>query len=254
MRKGLVVAALVFTGAVAGVPAASAEPAPGAPGLGDTFFPGAGNGGYDVGHYGLDLRYDPSDRILHATATIDATATQDLSSFNLDYDGPRIKSVSVAGAPAQFTTGGRELVVTPPAPIIGGTAFTTVVRYAGRPRPITDADGSQEGWFETEDGALAVQEPRGAISWYPSNDTPTDKAAFDVSITAPRSLKAISNGALVERRRRGPRTTWSWRGGRRWPATSSPSRSGATSSTAARSTGSRRWSRSIRSWCASRRL
>ncbi len=124
MRRPLAVAALVFAGAVAGVPAAFAEPAPGAPGLGDSFFPGAGNGGYDVGHYGLDLRYDPSDRILHATATIESTATHDLSSFNLDYDGPRVAAVSVAGAPAEFARDGRELIVTPAAAIIGGTAFT----------------------------------------------------------------------------------------------------------------------------------
>ena len=210
-RRLLVAAALVCTGAVGGVPAALAEPAPGAPGLGDSFFPSAGNGGYDAGHYGLRLRYDPADRILRATATIESTAAHDLSSFNLDYDGPRVKRVTVAGVPAAFSREGRELIVTPAAAVIGGTSFTTVVEYAGRPRPITDPDGSQEGWFETEDGAVAVQEPRGAISWYPSNDTPVDKAAFDISITVPKRLKAISNGALVEKRRRGPRTTWSWR-------------------------------------------
>ena len=31
----------------------------GSPGLGDPFFPLAGNGGYDVGHYGADARLRP---------------------------------------------------------------------------------------------------------------------------------------------------------------------------------------------------
>jgi hypothetical protein len=31
---------------------------PGAPGLGDPFFPNAGNGGYDVSHYDLNFEYD----------------------------------------------------------------------------------------------------------------------------------------------------------------------------------------------------
>ena len=36
----------------------------GADGLGDSYYPKDGNGGYDVGHYGLDLRYDPAtDRL-----------------------------------------------------------------------------------------------------------------------------------------------------------------------------------------------
>ena len=33
---------------------------PGAPGLGDEYFPLDGNGGYDVKHYELGLAYDPA--------------------------------------------------------------------------------------------------------------------------------------------------------------------------------------------------
>ena len=53
---------------VVGVPAGAAraddrhgEPTgtPGAPGIGDPYFPLDGNGGYDVRHYDLDVTYDP---------------------------------------------------------------------------------------------------------------------------------------------------------------------------------------------------
>ena len=33
---------------------------PGAPGIGDSLYPGFGNGGYDVQHYTLDLTVDPA--------------------------------------------------------------------------------------------------------------------------------------------------------------------------------------------------
>ncbi|MGH8838950.1 MAG: hypothetical protein ACRDVO_06785, partial [Jiangellaceae bacterium] len=33
---------------------------PGAPGLGDTYYPTYGNGGYDVRHYDLEVAYDPA--------------------------------------------------------------------------------------------------------------------------------------------------------------------------------------------------
>jgi hypothetical protein len=56
----------------------------GAPGLGDPFFPLAGNGGYDVSHYSLRFSYDPATRQLDGTATISAMATQNLSRFDLD--------------------------------------------------------------------------------------------------------------------------------------------------------------------------
>src|SRR5687767_930334 len=50
-----VAGALAIT-AVAAAPAA-AQFSPGSAGLGDPFFPFAGNGGYDVQHYFLDLNY-----------------------------------------------------------------------------------------------------------------------------------------------------------------------------------------------------
>ena len=76
--------------AVAGALLAAAAPAqaggysPGAPGADDPFFPSAGNGGYDVRHYSLDLDYDQPVNRLDGRVTMQARATQGLSSFNLD--------------------------------------------------------------------------------------------------------------------------------------------------------------------------
>src|SRR4051794_35765237 len=57
---------------------------PGSAGLGDPFFPLAGNGGYDVSNYSLTLDYTRSTNQLVGTNVITATATQDLSTFDLD--------------------------------------------------------------------------------------------------------------------------------------------------------------------------
>ena len=57
---------------------------PGAPGVGDDYFPLYGNGGYDVRHYLLKVSYDPATDRLVGVATISARATQNLSRFNLD--------------------------------------------------------------------------------------------------------------------------------------------------------------------------
>ncbi len=62
---------------------------PGAPGAGDPYFPLDGNGGYDVGHYDLDIRYQPRTDVLAGHATIHARATKNLSRFNLDLVGLR---------------------------------------------------------------------------------------------------------------------------------------------------------------------
>src|SRR3954447_23524121 len=89
----------------------------GAAGAGDPYFPTYGNGGYDVAGYALDLRYDPRSGELGDTATITATATQDLSRFDFDFAHLTAKSVRVDGAKATATTTANELVVTPAAGI-----------------------------------------------------------------------------------------------------------------------------------------
>ena len=184
--------------------------APGGDSAGDPYFPNQGNTGYDVGHYSLELDYKPGNGKLDATASISATATQELSAFNLDYRGPRVRSVTVGGQPAAFGRSGQELTVTPAAAIASGAGFELVVAYRGRPRPLRDPDGSVSGWIPTDDGAFVAGEPQGSPTWFPCNDHPTDKATFDFAITVPRRVEAIANGALVERRRHGRRVTWRW--------------------------------------------
>ena len=76
---------------------------PGAPGVGDPYYPLDGNGGYDVQDYRLDIAYEPVTDVLTGTTTIRARATQDLSAFNLDLHGLEVREVTVDDAPATAT-------------------------------------------------------------------------------------------------------------------------------------------------------
>jgi len=183
---------------------------PGSPGLGDPFFPLAGNGGYNVSHYGLDLSYEPSTNQLTGRATITATATQDLSRFDLDLRGFSLSRLDVGGRAASFTRDGQELIVTPQTGIRSGTEFTVVVGYAGTPTVVTDPDFSIEGWVPTDDGAFVVGEPQGSPAWYPVNDNPRDKATYDFSVNVPEGLTVMANGVLVSHATSAGRTTWVW--------------------------------------------
>jgi aminopeptidase N len=204
-------AVLALTTLLAGSAHAGAEFTPGAAGLGDPFFPKAGNGGYDVREYRISLRYRPRGDAIDASTNIDATATQDLSSFDLDYRGPQIRSVEVGGAPAAYARDEQELIVTPGAPIATGSEFRVVVSYRGRVGTVTDPDGSRSGWFNTEDGSVVVAQPTSAPAWYPANDYPIDKARFKFELTVPKRLEAIANGRLVKREQRGSHSTWLWK-------------------------------------------
>ncbi len=185
--------------------------APGSAGLGDPFFPFAGNGGYDVGHYALTLSYDPATKVLDGRALIMARATQDLSRFNLDLRGFTVSGVTVDGRAGSFVRDGQELIVTPAQPLRDGSTFAVDVTYAGQPQVITDPDGSIEGWVPTDDGAFVVGEPQGSPGWFPVNDNPRDKATYDFAVTVPAGLTAMANGVLVSSASSGATTTWRWR-------------------------------------------
>ncbi|MGX2995488.1 M1 family metallopeptidase [Streptomyces sp. JNUCC 64] len=182
----------------------------GAAGAGDPYFPLLGNGGYDVTHYDLALTYEPGTRHLTGTATLTARATQDLAAFHLDLLGMTVRSVTVDGAAARVERDGQELAVRPRTSVTRGADFRTTVRYAGRPRTVTDPDGSEEGWLPTADGAVALGQPTGSMAWFPGNHHPGDKAAYDIAVTVPEGLTAVSNGEPRGTRTADGRTTFRW--------------------------------------------
>ncbi|MFH9953586.1 M1 family metallopeptidase [Streptomyces roseolus] len=186
---GLLAGCAPETGGVRGTPGAS--------GLRDPYFAKLGNGGYDVGRYALDLAYDPDTGRLDGTARITARATQDLSAFNLDLSGLTVAGVTVDGAPAAVNRAGTELTLRPRDELPRGREFTVTVEYAGVPEPLTDPDGSVEGWLRSAGGAVAVGEPAGSMTWFPGNHHPSDKAAYEIALTAPSRLTALSNGVRV---------------------------------------------------------
>jgi aminopeptidase N len=182
--------------AVAAAPSPAALPSPGAAGIGDPYYPLMGNGGYDVAHYTLDLDLDvEAGSIRQGIATIEALATQSLSTFNLDYRGPTIAAIAVDDVPARWRREGGELTITPAAPLEVGDAFTVVVRYAGIPEG--GDDRLTRGWWASGTAIATVGEPTGAEVWYPVNGHPLDKATYTLTITVLEPYDVVANGRLV---------------------------------------------------------
>ena len=119
------------------LPPSSAPPVMGAEGIGDPYFPLAGNGGYDATAYDVQVRYDPAADRIEGHTTITAQATENLSRFNLDLRLPA-SVVTVNNQPAQLHQVGGELQITPAAPVLVGSPMTVVVDYAGVPSAIPE--------------------------------------------------------------------------------------------------------------------
>jgi len=184
---------------------------PGSAGLGDPLYPGLGNGGYDVQHYDVRLRYQPTENTLEGLVTIDAVATQNLSSFNLDLRQMTVRSVTVDGSPVRSEQTERELVITPDLVIGAGERFSTVVDYVGFPGVVdSQAFPIDIGWFGGVDGVHVMTEPDAASSFIPLNEHLSDKATWTITVTVPSPLEVVANGVLVDVIEDNGETTYVW--------------------------------------------
>ena len=222
MRRPLAAAAVALaltTPLLVAAPASADRYGPGSTSGGDPYYPWAGNGGYDVGHYDLTLAYDHVTGRLDGTAVITLTATADLDSFSLDLRGLTASSVLVDGKRATFEQQppnadglGGELVVRTRPKLKAGTTHQVTVVYGGVPGQPLDIEAAPYGFYSFPDGAFVANEPEGAATWYPVNDIPTDKATYDFRITVPEGKTAIANGELVGAPvTANGRTTFVWR-------------------------------------------
>lgn len=186
---------------------ASADGSPGAPGVGDPYFPLDGNGGYAVSHYDIDDTYLTHKGYLTGTTTVTATATQDLSSFDLDLVLDAT-GVSVDGVSAAYDAGAHELVVTPDQVIPDGDQFTVTVDYQGHPNR-TGFEG-EHPWIGGRLEAMATNEPHIAPWWYAADDHPSQQATYAITIRVPAGEEAVSNGTLISHTTADGLSSWHW--------------------------------------------
>ena len=194
----------------------STEPAGGATaaeGVGDSLYPLLGNGGYDVLHYGIELDVDPAANTISAQTTITALATEDMSAFNLDLSGLEVHDVTVDGVAAEFSRSGGELTIQPALALVQGEEVYVHVSYSGSPAPINDpgVPFATLGWHSHDGVIYTLSQPSGSMTWFPSNNHPSDKATFELRITVPESTTAAATGLLIDETTADGRTTTTWR-------------------------------------------
>ena len=185
----------------------------GAPGVGDVYYPLAGNGGYDVDHYDITGSYDPGTDVWSATTRISATATADLYQFDLDLVGMDIASIEVNGKPAGWSRTETELVLVPQHKVKSGEPIDIVATYSGVPHEFVLPAGDGEmrtGFMATDDGVTVAGEPDVAAGWFPVNDHPRDKASYRFHVTVPEGLGVVANGFLRSTTTAAGRSTFDW--------------------------------------------
>ncbi|WP_329116695.1 M1 family metallopeptidase [Streptomyces sp. NBC_01465] len=174
----------------------------------DPYFPSNGDSRFRVHRYELDLNYRPAPNRLEGVARLSAIAGRaPLPEFQLNFGDFRISRIRVDGRAPHYTLRGGRLRIRPAKPLPAGAAFTVEVHYSGNPKPVNSPWGAL-GWEELTDGALVASQPVGAPSWYPNNDRPADKAAYQISVTTPSAYQVVTGGRLLTRTTRASTTTW----------------------------------------------
>jgi aminopeptidase N len=201
----------VTTGTAVGrEPSVRAAPVVGSPSGGDPYFRKDGNGGYDVDHYRIRDTYATKADRLRGRTVVRATAHVDLSAFHLDL-ALTPDRVVVDGRPARFSKPDRHtLRITPARTLLAGQPFVAKVWYHGRPST-TRAAGMASPFTHRQGEGVAMGEPQNGPWWFAANETPTDKATYDIVVRVPRGQQAVSNGELVARTPQGGWTAWHWR-------------------------------------------
>ena len=126
--KRVVLFAAMFVLAFA-APAVAAGPSPGAPGIGDPLFPGLGNGGYDVQHYDVDVRYGTRvHRPGRGQRARSSRARRRRSRASTSTSRAAASAASSSTArPRTWRRDGLELVITPRKAIAKGALFVVTV-------------------------------------------------------------------------------------------------------------------------------
>ncbi|MBV7293583.1 M1 family metallopeptidase [Corynebacterium sp. TAE3-ERU16] len=187
------------------------------PGTRDSYTGVDFNLGFHIRHYRLELDYRVEPNRLTGTATLDMENYLPLKQLTLDL-GPSLKvgKITATGSGGvhvgivRWRHARGKLLLTFDTEIPVDSEFTLSVTYSGSPRPVRSPWGTL-GWEELENGSLVASQPCGAPSWFPCDDTPDEKARYDILVSADNPYAVICNGELVERRRSGSRTSWHYR-------------------------------------------
>lgn len=163
----------------------------------------------DVSHYLIKMEIDPSQdpKTFQAALEMKLKATSEIQEVTLDTDELDVKFVQMEHPlrqPLKFTNqNGKEVKIELPRPFKANENFRLSFSYVGKVNTahagffkVTDPDDESAGPF-----LYTHFEPLKARAFFPSNDTPEDKASSEMRVTVPSRYEVLSNGKKIKDRK-----------------------------------------------------
>ena len=171
--------------------------------------------GIDVNHYEIHLSdFDFANHTLQGETFVTFTAAADVSQIVLELKSLEVSAVmSTTVSVSDFSQSGDFLTINLAAPLANGISATLDIVYGGS--TFNESWGGVHWWGGDKVYNLGVgfdSQPHNlGKAWFPCVDNFTDKATYDVFVTATNDKKAICGGNHVETIDNGDGTsTWHW--------------------------------------------
>ncbi len=155
----------------------------------------------DAQHYKLEIEVIFSSQTVKGTNTATfKSLVNGLTTLDLDLtSGLQVDGVTMGGKPVSFSRPTNLVRIALDTTYNKDQSLTVAVSYSGKP-----GRGGFGGFVFTRHGsspnytdlAWTLSEPWNARLWWPTKDSPDDKATAEIWVTAPDSLTAVSNGLL----------------------------------------------------------
>jgi aminopeptidase N len=165
----------------------------------------------DVKHVKLEIALDFEQETVSGTVYTTFSALYDeVSTISFDAVELHVERVTLDGKEQEFSTNGKQLLVTLARPYTHGEEFTLAVEYHAKPRtglhfmkPVPeDPTRPVHAW--------TFGQPRYHSYWFPCHDAPNDRATTEIVVTVPAQFQTISNGRLLEVIDHGATKTHHW--------------------------------------------
>jgi len=177
-----------------------------------------GQAAYDVQHYRIEVAVHPDSKTIdgRATTTVRTVAPVDVFEIHLD-DRLTVQVAEVDGVVVDFEHDDGLIEVALKQSWRAGERHSVQISYGGKPKIALKPpwiDGFV--WSETPSGAPWIGvtgQGDGGDNWWPCKDHPSDEPdeGFDILLTVPDDLVALSNGGKISEKDNGDGTiTTEW--------------------------------------------
>jgi aminopeptidase N len=162
----------------------------------------------DVLHYNIAIELFPEERNIRGDVKI-KILSKGAAKIDLNfYDNFKISKVLLNGNSVKYENKKTSLSILPTEKLKDISLVEIV--YVGRPKSMGFGSFS---FAEKDDKSFiyTMNEPVFASTWFPCNDSPSDKALIDIYITNDSSKVSVSNGLLAGVKTAGNRKTYHWK-------------------------------------------